>query len=49
VRKGGIIGGHDFRHELLFPEFGVSKAVTEFALKNKLKLQTDLIDWWIEK
>ena len=44
VKKGGIIAGHDIQGE------GVSKAVLEFANKNKLTLHFgDRRDWWIIK
>jgi predicted O-methyltransferase YrrM len=44
VKKGGIIAGHDIQGE------GVSKAVLEFANKNKLTIQFgDRRDWWIIK
>jgi hypothetical protein len=45
VKKGGIIGGHDFWAS----EVGVCKAVLEFAENNNLKLNGKLTDWWIIK
>jgi predicted O-methyltransferase YrrM len=45
VKKGGIIGGHDFWAS----EVGVCKAVLEFAKNNNLKLNGKLTDWWIIK
>jgi predicted O-methyltransferase YrrM len=45
LKKGGVIGGHDF----LTMHLGVCKAVIEFITKNKLKLQGDGIDWWVVK
>lgn len=45
VKKGGIIGGHDFWAS----EIGVCKAVIEFANNNNLKLYGKLTDWWIIK
>lgn len=43
LRKGGILGGHDIDFT------GVLQAVSEFAIKNKLKLNAQQRDWWIEK
>ena len=51
VKKGGIIGGHDYTPSPA-PEpvnFGVRKAVDEFASKNNLKLFHQSPDWWIIK
>jgi hypothetical protein len=45
VKKGGIIGGHDFCADYL----GVCTAVIEFVQKNNLKLNTADRDWWIVK
>lgn len=45
VRRGGVIGGHDFSPSFL----GVSKAVMDFATKNNLKLHGRKFDWWIVK
>lgn len=45
VKKGGVIGGHNF--EIRFKD--VCKAVLEFADKHSLELQGEGIDWWIIK
>jgi len=45
VKKGGIIGGHDFWGS----QTGVCKAVVEFVNKNNIKLHGELTDWWITK
>jgi len=47
VKKGGVIGGHDFRGHAL----GVILAVVDFVDRNKLrdKLQSGGVDWWIRK
>jgi hypothetical protein len=45
VKKGGIIGGHDFWAS----EIGVCKAVSEFAENKNLKLYGQITDWWIIK
>lgn len=44
VKKGGLVGGHDYdeRH-------GVIPAVTDFAVKNKVDIQTAGIEWWYWK
>jgi len=45
VKKGGVIGGHDW-----FGSFqGVAKAVLEFAENKKLSVRGDEIDWWVLK
>ena len=44
INTGGIISGHDIQYE------EVSKAVLEFAFKNKLNISFgDRRDWWIVK
>ncbi len=43
VKEGGILGGHDIDFS------GVLQAVSEFAIKHKLKLNAYCRDWWIEK
>jgi len=45
IKRGGVLGGHDFYGDFL----GVCRAVVEFANKNKLELITEKVDWWIEK
>lgn len=45
VKKGGIIGGHDFWAS----EIGVCKVVLEFAENNNLELYGKITDWWIIK
>ena len=49
VKSGGIIGGHDFYNGFCREHDGVIKAVSEFAVNNKLDLQVELPDWWILK
>ncbi len=51
IRKGGVLSGHDYYD---FPDTaprprGVKRAVDEFAAKNKLKVCSEGIDWWIVK
>jgi len=45
VKKGGFIGGHDFRADCE----GLCRAVLEFVDKNKLTLHGYKTDWWIKK
>jgi len=45
VRKGGIIGGHNF--EAKFP--GVIAAVVDFCRIHDLKFEVFKVDWWIRK
>lgn len=47
VRKGGVIGGHDYYNKGKARE--VKKAVDEYVEKNKLKLYQEGIDWWVVK
>lgn len=51
IRKGGVLSGHDYYNK---PDTdprprGVKRAVDEFAKKNKLKVCSEGIDWWIVK
>jgi hypothetical protein len=45
VRKGGVLGGHDFTTQFL----GVAKAVSEFTVANNLNLFVEQPDWWVIK
>jgi hypothetical protein len=45
VKRGGVLGGHDFSN--VHP--GVIEAVTDFVFKHKLKLFVEQPDWWIVK
>lgn len=45
IKKGGVIGGHDFSAH--FPE--VCKAIIEFVQNTHLKLYGDNVDWWVVK
>lgn len=56
VRKGGILGGHDFIPDGRYPfgDFGVQKALAEFLLGNDLKLivagdEKGFCSWFILK
>ncbi|MEK6882331.1 MAG: class I SAM-dependent methyltransferase [Nanoarchaeota archaeon] len=43
IRKGGILAGHDINQS------GVFKAVSEFAVENRLNVEVDFQDWVIQK
>jgi len=45
LKRGGIMGGHDF----LAMHLGVCKAVIEFITKKHVELHGDGIDWWVIK
>jgi len=45
IKRGGIMGGHDFHPD--WP--GVVNAVTKFAVKCALELCVETPDWWIVK
>jgi len=45
IKKGGVIGGHDFSGD----DLDVVKAVMEFSNEHKLKLYTESTDWWFVK
>ena len=47
VKKGGVVGGHDYYNK--GPAREVKKAVDEFVQENNLKLYYKDIDWWIVK
>lgn len=49
VKSGGIFGGHDFFNGSCAEHDGVIQAVTEYVVKNKLKLYVQSPDWWIIK
>jgi hypothetical protein len=49
VKKGGVLGGHDFVASLSSQINGVPKAVLEFIEKNDYELFGTENDWWIIK
>jgi hypothetical protein len=49
LRKGGILGGHDFYNGYCREHDGVVRAVSRFAIERDLPLQVELPDWWIKK
>ncbi len=48
LKKGGVIGGHDFYNGFQRQHDGVIDAVTKFIANTEYKLQVELPDWWIE-
>lgn len=51
VREGGICAGHDWNHpkEKRNGQFGVTKAITEYAETHGLAVQVEGSVWWIRK
>lgn len=49
IRKGGVIGGHDFYNGFCREHDGVIRAVTSFSTDNNTNLCVELPDWWITK
>ena len=49
LKKGGVIGGHDFYNGFQNEHDGVISAVTRFCNTNNLLLKVELPDWWIVK
>lgn len=47
IKKGGVIGGHDYYNQP--PAREVKKAVDEWVAENNLKLYTGNCDWWVVK
>jgi len=48
IKAGGVIGGHDFYNGFERGHDGVVKSVSQYAIENKLPLQVELPDWWIQ-
>ena len=49
LKKGGVIGGHDFYNGFQNEHDGVISAVARFSNTNNLSLKIELPDWWIVK
>lgn len=45
IKKGGVLGGHDYNA----CDPGVNQAVDEFVAENKLILHVEPHDWWVVK
>jgi len=49
LNEGGVLAGHDIENGNCQEHDGVTKAVINFAVANKLKLYIHAPDWWIVK
>jgi hypothetical protein len=49
IKKGGVIGGHDFYNGFQYEHDGVIQAVIEWAVKKEKPLKVEMPDWWIVK
>ena len=49
LKRGGILGGHDYYNGFCNEHDGVVQAVTEFVIKNNLQLFVELPDWWCKR
>lgn len=49
IKRGGVLGGHDFFNASWPNRDGVVKAVAEFVTKHDLNLKVEMSDWWIRK
>lgn len=48
LKRGGVIGGHDFYNGFQRDHDGVVNSVIKYAVKNALSLQVELPDWWVQ-
>lgn len=48
VKKGGVIGGHDYYNGFQRDHDGVITSVSRYAYEHGLPLQVELPDWWIQ-
>lgn len=46
IKKGGVMGGHDFYNGFQREHDGVVQAVAKYAVAHDLPLQVELPDWW---
>lgn len=49
LKKGGMMGGHDFYNGFSETHNGVIRAVTEFSVSNNLQFFVEQPDWWFYK
>ena len=49
LKKGGMMGGHDFYNGFAETHNGVIRAVTGFSVSNNLQLFVEQPDWWFYK
>lgn len=49
LKKGGVIGGHDFYNGFAKTHSGVVTAVTQFSVSKNIQLFVEQPDWWVYK
>jgi hypothetical protein len=49
LKKGGVMGGHDFYNGFAITHNGVINAVTQFSASNNIQLFVEQPDWWFYK
>ena len=49
LKKGGVIGGHDFYNGFTKSHNGVVTALTEFSVSKNIQLFIEQPDWWLYK
>jgi hypothetical protein len=49
LKKGGVLGGHDFYNGFQSEHDGLVQAVIQWACMNGKLLKIELPDWWVEK
>ena len=49
LKKGGVMGGHDFYNGFAKTHNGVINAVTQFSVSNNIQLFVEQPDWWFYK
>ena len=49
LKKGGVMGGHDFYNGFAKTHNGVINAVTQFRVSNNIQLFVEQPDWWFYK
>ena len=49
LKKGGVMGGHDFYNGFTKIHSGVVNAVTQFSVSKNIQLFVEQPDWWIYK
>ena len=49
LKKGGVIGGHDFYNGFAKTHNGVVTAVTQFTVSKAIQLYVEQPDWWFYK
>ena len=49
LKKGGVMGGHDFYNGFAKTHNGVINAVTQFSVSKNIQLFVEQPDWWLYK